>query len=179
MADHAGATASSDLCNSCGLCCNGVLFDHVPVEDDESDRLRQLGFDLHKRNDGRQQFAHPCPMFAGNCCSIYAERPAACRSFRCALLVKLEADQVSLAEAMDRVAEAKTLVERIRGSLESRAVGTAGRQWSALLDEWKARPAAERSPGSDAQLVLDLTVLNRVLDRHFRFKEQECVSEDG
>ena len=80
-------------------------------------------------------------------------------------------------EALERVVEAKGMVSRIWPRLQDLAGGSAGKQWSGLMRAWKAKPRAERAQGSGAQLVLELAVLNRFLDRHFRSKKQAFLKD--
>jgi Fe-S-cluster containining protein len=163
------------LCNACGLCCNGALFDYVPVEESESERLKALGFAVRVGPEGGLRFDHPCQQYCGDHCGIYALRPASCRSFRCELLKKLDSKNVSLAEAMKRVAEAKQMVEHIRPSLKGQGRDLLPKNWTELFNEWRSRPAEGRSTPSETQLVLELTRLNRFLDRHFRSRSQHQV----
>ncbi|MES2137311.1 MAG: YkgJ family cysteine cluster protein [Pseudomonadota bacterium] len=160
--------SSSDLCNACGLCCNGVLFDHVAIEAGESEQVARLGFALSTAKEGGERFAQPCPMFRNNCCSIYADRPGSCRGYRCELLKKLEAGEIGFDAAIGRVAEAKAILERIRPLLDGRRDGAAGKQWAALLKEWQSRSPEERAAGQEGHLVLELALLNRFLNLHFR-----------
>ena len=37
---------SGGLCTSCGLCCSGVLFDWVPVAEEERERVIELGLEV-------------------------------------------------------------------------------------------------------------------------------------
>src|SRR5690242_14190979 len=103
----------SGLCTSCGLCCNGVLFDWVPIGDEEAEQVARLGLRLEKE-DAETRFSQPCPMFDGCRCTIYADRPARCRAYRCELLKKVEAGEIPLADALRLVAEAKALADQVR-----------------------------------------------------------------
>jgi hypothetical protein len=69
------------------------------------------------------------------------------------------------------------MVARIWPLLENATHGAAGKQWNTLLKAWKAKSPPERSQASDSELVLNLTVLNRFLDRHFRSEKKRQVSE--
>ena len=71
--------SESELCLSCGLCCDGSLFQLVKLEPGEA----QSGLRLVPAHDA---FAQPCGCLTGTRCDIYDDRPAACRRFRCRLL---------------------------------------------------------------------------------------------
>jgi Fe-S-cluster containining protein len=158
----------SDLCTSCGLCCNGVLFDYAPVQADETDRLLQLGFEMNRDDEAGPRFPQPCIKFRDGCCTIYETRPAVCRVYRCELYKAVEKGDVSLEQAGAQVSEAKGLVARIWPMLKDAAGGAAGKQWGSLFREWQGKPPSERAQRRDAELVLSLTVLNQLLDRYFR-----------
>ena len=115
---------ASELCTRCGLCCNGVLFRDVELQPgDDPAQLRQLGLKpaVLKRTgrDGQPveaiKFKQPCPALAGNCrCHIYADRPSHCRQFECALLQSAQAGEVTLAQALGVIRQARLRVERVR-----------------------------------------------------------------
>jgi hypothetical protein len=74
------------LCRSCGMCCDGSLFGRVPLEPDEVQGARKNHLPVLASGQG---FEQPCPALAGaegeSGCSVYAERPRACRRFVCRL----------------------------------------------------------------------------------------------
>lgn len=174
----AEAGPSNILCASCGLCCNGVLFDWVPVADEEVAQIGRLGFDLAKE-DGETRFSQPCPMFDGCRCTVYADRPARCRAYRCELLKKAEAGEVAFPDAMRLVVEAKALVDQVRPQTESKGqAGSLGKRWAILFKEWQSRPAAARMDEAESRFLLQMTALNRFLDKHFRHENQRRIMED-
>lgn len=98
----------SALCLRCGLCCDGTLFTQVPLAAGEVVRLPVL-----VREDGRAALRQPCAALEGRCCTIYEERPASCRRFRCMLQTALAETEVSLAEALAVVDEAHALLAAV------------------------------------------------------------------
>jgi Fe-S-cluster containining protein len=73
------------LCQSCGLCCDGSLFGRVSLQPEEAEPARKLH--LRVIASGKA-FDQPCVALeadAGYRCSIYLERPLACRTFACRL----------------------------------------------------------------------------------------------
>lgn len=153
----------SALCASCGLCCDGTLFDHAKAEEEELARLEAAGMDVFRGEDSLR-FRQPCPAYKGACCSIYADRFATCRSFRCALLRRLEAGEVDLGQAQETVRTAKELLARV----EAHSPGSRQRHARrALVAEREA--ALRRSPDPDtARAYLDLVALGELLDTRFR-----------
>ena len=53
--------------------------------------------------EGEFGFALPCPALDGARCTTYATRPGTCRTYRCKLLRALEAEDISFAEAAERI----------------------------------------------------------------------------
>ena len=161
---------ATDLCRSCGLCCNGMLFDYVPVEEAEIERLAELGFAIWRGKDGAPRFDHPCPKFCGEC-AIYLERPESCKRYRCELLKKLEAGELSFAGASEIVGEAKDMIAAVKHLLATASTPMLPMDWTRLFEKWQSTPPDQRKE-SDSRLVLGQTRLQRFLDIHFRSEEQ-------
>jgi len=107
------ATPETSLCVGCGLCCDGTLFARARSEQpDEQWRLSALGFDFEDFNDAKW-FKQPCPMASCGTCTIYADRPAVCRSFRCSLLKSFEAGEIDRATATEKITTAKALLAAV------------------------------------------------------------------
>ena len=106
------------LCLSCGLCCNGVIFADVRLQPgDDPEALRGLGVPLKPIRgkdgaDGCQKFTQPCAAFNGSC-TVYAQRPAHCRDFECALL-KSVAKGLEPAAAQQIIRTALRRAEKVR-----------------------------------------------------------------
>jgi len=166
---------SAQLCTSCGLCCSGIVYDSVPFGAHEVANVRELGLEPYEEPPGQARFNLPCRHLQGTRCGVFDRRPEPCGAFRCELLKDFEAGDVSMAEAMGRVIEAKRMIEEV-GPL----VGDAGgpitpKKWGALLDSWRANALAGLATEAEAVAVLQLAKLNRFLDTHFRSKDQQVV----
>lgn len=101
------------LCLACGLCCDGTLFDRVPLVEAE---LPQLASVLQVA-PGAHHARQPCPALDGMHCRVYEARPLTCRRFRCLLLEAHEADEVSLAGAVEIVASTRALRAKVAEAL--------------------------------------------------------------
>lgn len=107
------ASPSETLCLRCGLCCDGSLFSFLGVKPGEVEGLARHGLEAERRPDGRLALAltKGCPGLSGKCCTLYDDRPLACRDYKCMLLLALEEGEVGLEEAMKAVDEThETLV---------------------------------------------------------------------
>ena len=89
---------SQSLCQDCGLCCDGTLFNRVPLALAELQPLRILGFDILEVLE-QAYFPQPCAKLKECSCSVYAERPNNCRSYRCKVLRQLEQGELDFEQA--------------------------------------------------------------------------------
>jgi Fe-S-cluster containining protein len=95
------------------LCCDGTLFRHVAINAGEREKLVKLGIGVGEKQKHAVMWL-PCGKLEGKCCSIYEARPGGCRRFVCALGKRLEAREVTLADAEAHVREIQARVEALR-----------------------------------------------------------------
>jgi Fe-S-cluster containining protein len=94
---------SSDLCTSCGLCCNGTIVSAVSVEKEK----RHL-FTTIKNG----MISQPCEQLSEcNTCAIYKDRPSACRNYRCKVLAAVESGKLSFDKAQEIINEVKDAIQ--------------------------------------------------------------------
>lgn len=106
------------LCQRCALCCDGTLFTTVPLAADEVASVRRRGLVVLADDAGApSRLPQPCAALRDLRCTIYDERPDACRRYRCMLLAALEAGEVSLPEALDVVGEARARLAALAADL--------------------------------------------------------------
>lgn len=118
-------SVSNQLCLSCGLCCNGVVFRDVKLQpNDDPDELRSLGLAVLGSGGARPaRFLQPCKALEGCQCRIYADRPAYCRQFECGLFKSVLRGRTEPAEALRLIRAARRGAEKVRRLL--RALGDA------------------------------------------------------
>lgn len=102
-----GGRAASELCLSCGLCCDGSLFWAVPVDPDEP---------APAALDADGWLRQPCACFRGRC-TVYDERPEACRAFDCRVLQTVAAGRRDARWARERIAAMRRLVAALDEAL--------------------------------------------------------------
>jgi uncharacterized protein len=157
------AADASALCLSCGFCCNGVLFSGVRTDPDEVARLRIAGLEVDLEGE-KLRFRQPCPYHRDGRCGVYSDRFAKCRSFRCALLRRLEAGETTLGEAEAIVAQAKTLLARVTAlDPDSAEFRVRARQRATALPDDKDADAPSRR-----RLLVESLALDLFFDRKFR-----------
>lgn len=143
------------LCLTCGLCCDGTLFPHAPLEPDEIDHAAAVGMTLCGYF-GRDGFSLPCPHLAGTVCTIYENRPSVCGSYSCGTLKALERGAIGRVEADRRVTLARLAERHARSALAAEyTLENARLRLRALT---AARPEVARP----------IVALDRILDRYFR-----------
>jgi Fe-S-cluster containining protein len=97
----------SDLCLSCGLCCQGALHDLVPLDEDELARAQKLRLPVVE-SPLRLAFRLPCPRLDERRCTVYAERPRTCASYACDVLRAYGAGEVDEATARQRIEQVRS-----------------------------------------------------------------------
>jgi Fe-S-cluster containining protein len=153
--------AASRLCTACGMCCNGVLFEIVRLQPQDSVKeLEKLGMQINRRKT-QPYFKQPCRFLNDCTCTIYEQRPTRCRRFECLQLKLLADDEITEADAAAKIAEAKALVQRIQDLLAEagdHAVDEA-------LEERARRVLGDQT---DTPLHDELQTLKKLLNRSFR-----------
>jgi hypothetical protein len=144
----------------------GALHKAAVLDADEIPSAQALGLPVLDRD--KPGFALPCPRLEGAVCTIYGQRPRVCSRYKCQLLQDTEAGQVSLPEAVAKVAIAKELLDEVeavlpRGMSLTEAKALAG-------SEPPGTGAAETAVGARDLLALKLRVtgLMHYLDKNFR-----------
>jgi Fe-S-cluster containining protein len=117
-----GPSTASRLCLTCGLCCNGALFNDVKLQPgDDRGNLQALGLTLVPQTGSKSgsKFNQPCPALEGCTCRIYSDRPAYCRKFECALLKGVIAGKTEPTDARKTIAEARQRLERVEHLMQA------------------------------------------------------------
>ena len=109
--------AGAALCPACGLCCNGVLFGSVRLDDqDNLDVFRKHQFEPQRLADG-WGILQPCRACRERECAIYPDRPRQCREVVCRLLDRLAHGQTDRAVALRTIQETRRLAARVESLL--------------------------------------------------------------
>lgn len=74
----------SQLCTSCGSCCDGTLFHRARLKPEELEQAKRNGLRVIQDKG----FELPCPRLENKCCQVYDTRPHVCKSFRCKLFAR-------------------------------------------------------------------------------------------
>jgi hypothetical protein len=164
-------SAIDQLCPTCGLCCNGVLFGDVELQrGDDPKRVAALGLELFAK--GRKKAFHqPCACLVNGLCRIYAERPARCRAFDCRALQRVQrgeievgAAQKAIAEAKERAAEVLRLVRLLGNADETLPLN---QRYAAIMGQPMDLSGDETLIELRGELMLAVGLLVDVLEREF------------
>lgn len=168
----------SDLCITCGLCCNGTLFNYADMKSNEIEQVVRLGM-KPLGEPTPDSFSLPCPNLDGTMCSCYHDRPAVCGDFMCSLVDALQDGEIDMATSLQVVARTR----EISGELREQLVELTGGgpelsiyELTVLLSEQMKvvdDPAAFRR--ENGSILLGLASLHLTLRKYF-FPEDE---EDG
>jgi uncharacterized protein len=160
----------TSICIGCGLCCNGILHNHVDVDPDDESAVVAAGLPI-LREGSKRVFRQPCPKFSCGACSVYADRPAVCRTYRCKLLKNVDEGHLTIEEAGDKIATAKTLIGTVASAVPEGATSELrARAAKRLKENLGGMPHAEREGA--ARTLLDIGVLEHFLDRWFRIPKE-------
>jgi hypothetical protein len=104
---------ASELCLCCGLCCRGIIFNRAALKPDEIGLAKDCGLRYFTSGKGEFAFRLPCHLYQNDRCSIYLNRPHACKKYRCYLLKRLINGDIDLEASKLIVFQLKDLMDSI------------------------------------------------------------------
>jgi uncharacterized protein len=170
--EPAATSPAQSLCVRCGLCCDGTIFEWGRVvPEDEPAQLDAGGFVLQTVGD-RQRFRQPCHHHQSRICTIYQQwRPSICHRFKCGVLRRMEAGELSVDEAHALIQRTVKLADQVwaqlRPHLDDQTIPLKA-SMQALQQTLTERGVNIHA--TFASLMLDYAALQRYLDRDFRPK---------
>ncbi len=146
----------SELCQACGLCCQGILFDygHVFTHEIEqnTEHWQRAGVDWYEV-DGEFRFRLPCLAHdRDGRCSCYAVRPQVCAGFHCRLLMRHQSGELPATEALRIIDRMARLCAGLRQQLQTQSCVAANAPFHEQLRQFRewyaAADSAQRAPVS-------------------------------
>ncbi len=107
----------STLCQRCGLCCDGSLFSHVPLQLEEVAPARRNELDVVELVGGSPALRLGCSALKDRRCTLYAERPLGCHAYSCRLFNEVAGGRLSLDEGLAVVDRAHALLSALEANL--------------------------------------------------------------
>ncbi|MFT5914934.1 MAG: Fe-S-cluster containining protein [Flammeovirgaceae bacterium] len=159
---------SSNICLSCGLCCNGTLLGFVQLDREEIPALKKI-MEIED-DDGEGIFLQPCKKYCDGC-TIYSERPKQCASFNCGLLKSVEQKELGFDTALEIINLVKQKKIAIEESLAILDFELKSQSFYFKMIELKALLKKNKSQSSFTQnhlkLVADLKQFEVLLSEKF------------
>jgi Fe-S-cluster containining protein len=154
--------SNGNICLDCGICCDGTFFDFVPVSEVEATVLESTGLSIKLVEGLGLRIQLPCMKF-GSCCTIYADRPAICRSFRCRLLKSMDKGDIETGYALQRIQLLKALKAELEQIIPDRKEISYFREVrNYLIENEKSGP--ERRKENARVLMLGTRFMNLIND---------------
>jgi hypothetical protein len=148
--------AASRLCQACGFCCDGTLFDGIFLTASDALSVERVRLPI-VQDEERLSLQLPCPAHLG-ACTVYDDRPSTCRTYQCLLVDRLEQGDLDLESALVRVARLRGLVDAIRPHL-----GEGGETFWQRAEALQARPFSWQL--ENEALMLQIATLREMLAR--------------
>jgi len=159
---------SSNICLSCGLCCNGTLIGFVELNTQEKTELREL-MDIVESNE-KGFFLQPCNKYCDGC-TIYSQRPKQCASYKCGLLKSVEQKELDFnlaLEIINEVKQKKINIEKnittLQLELQSQSFYFKMIELKKLLQKYEAESSLKQK---DLELISELEQLDNLLVSKF------------
>lgn len=154
--------SAQSLCTSCGLCCDGSIFDHVVIKpEDDVVLLTGSGFSLSKRRDNLS-FGQPCPHFQSHGCDVYfSGRPITCIQFRCKILKRLDNGKITIQQCMEIIEKTRQHAAELRRQIQTACPANI-MSISEMFDIWKNQQEAP-----DQAVLLNFAAFKFRLSRDF------------
>ena len=172
MESMSTAHDASKLCQQCGLCCTGLLFEYVSYRENELQNIEVINPKV--REPGKLTFSHPCQFLDGTSCSIYLDRPSKCRSYACVSRQQVLNGEKTLDQGEAIVDEIQNLLRKLvplSKEVTGRSFHDIGfRKFSekfAKSIERKLRKGEVPSQLEKEAVTLSFDII-KIIDRHFR-----------
>jgi len=112
MKDNTPGKQGSDLCRSCGLCCNGAVCNVALVSPKDDREFAELFSHELVAEPGYETLCVNLPCFAykGHC-THYNIRPVDCKTYQCALLKKYMTGETTFESASKTIKMALTSLD--------------------------------------------------------------------
>lgn len=157
----------TNICLSCGLCCDGTLVGFVQLDNEELSPVKQL-MDIEQTGENGLFFL-PCNELGCNGCNIYSQRPKACSNFECGVLKSFEKKELSFDHAIEVIDEVKQKKIAIEKQVATLQIELQSKSFHFKMLELKKLLRKDKSElsSSHQELKLELEELEKLLSKSF------------
>ncbi|OEY72642.1 YkgJ family cysteine cluster protein [Salegentibacter salarius] len=159
----------TNICLSCGLCCDGTLIGFVQLDTEELAPVKQL-MDIEQTGKNGMFFL-PCNELGCNGCNIYSQRPKACRNFECGVLKSVEKKELSFDKATDVIEVVKQKKIAIEKHVATLQIELQSKSFHFKMLELKKLLRKDKSELSFSQshqeLIVELEALEKLITKSF------------
>ena len=159
----------SELCLSCGLCCNGAMFEEITFGTglENLEPARALGFKPEKKDGSQFVEDHPCQAHREGKCTIYANRFQNCKEFKCKLLKNYKKGVLDFELASSQIHKTKELYELLKQELGCEENQSFWKTVRKLWEQCPDGPDGLEFRRKHAGLMLKILSLTRLLGKYF------------
>lgn len=145
---------ASNICLSCGLCCDGTLIGFVHLNQKELPAVSKIMTVEGAKGNGF--FLQPCEKYCDGC-SIYTERPQHCATFKCGLLDSVEQEKSTFDSAVETISEVKEQKRAIQRTINELQIELKSQSFYFKIVELKKILAEINSTSSGSQAHRNLS----------------------
>lgn len=162
-------STANRLCLACGMCCDGTVYNVASLDADEVAQAKASGFRPLNPEPDTHAFFFPCSHLDGKACTVYGQwRPKVCGTYFCSLQVKVAKGEVAEAHALATIAATLAARDQARSAMRS------GETLAQARDRFETTVRAGQSlDPQDGKALVQIFVLEKLLDRHFRKASEE------
>ena len=162
-----------EICISCGLCCDGTLFDRAVLKSGEKGSLPKKIEVNYFKSEQKEFFRLPCPYHNGKCLIYKYKKAHVCSAYRCKLLYSYEKDYLSFNETAAIVLQAKAY----RSEIFKQAKKVLKIKKNISFRELQKMLIEKKDAGLERKIFLDMliarcNILDVLIIRHFKTNDE-------
>ncbi len=165
---------NQNICLYYGLCCNGILFDHANIKENET-IATGFSFEIIKRE--KRAFKLPGTYLNEKVSSIYVARPYfVCEAFQCKLPKAFRTGNISFDDAMKIIIDEIVQKTKIEHQLLEYHPENKGESLHGKMKEFNEYYAGTIQTGKNSEkstekMVLDYYMSNKIVQNKFKNDE--------
>lgn len=170
-----GPPEEQQICVDCGFCCDGTIFECASLKPGERGNIPVKMVTGTVPEKGEEYFHLPCPYFNKKCTIYDLKRAEVCGTFRCQLLKKFAAGELSPDQAINVISvaagmrmEIKIKFQRLTGRSEAISFRQMIRELGKIV---KAEKNGQSFREEIELLIVRCNIFEALLIKHFRSED--------